>query len=109
MVSQTKVIESETFLGDGMSITHRLVLRGNEVLDFVHQLGIVLDGQWTPIVRYDCAHGRPHVDILDRQGATVRWAWMRDGIDRKTASIEAENDLRDNADAYRAAFEGQHP
>ncbi|MBI2304774.1 MAG: hypothetical protein HYU86_08535 [Chloroflexi bacterium] len=46
----------------------RLVGEGNTILDFSVQYLAQIERQWYPIVRFDTAHGRAHMDISRPDG-----------------------------------------
>ena len=39
------------------------------VQDLVIQLERWINNRWSPVARYDCAHGALHIDILHRDGS----------------------------------------
>lgn len=53
---------------------------GSHITEFVVQLEARLDDEWTPVVRYDTAHGRPHVDTIDRWGREVDKRWLEGSL-----------------------------
>lgn len=42
---------------------------GKEVVQFAVQYLADIEGEWQPIVRFDTAHGRPHIDISHPDGS----------------------------------------
>jgi hypothetical protein len=46
------------------------------VVEFVVQLEVYLNGEWRAVIRYDNAHGKPHLDILDRWGRQKHKHWI---------------------------------
>lgn len=72
------------------------------VAGFVVQLEIEIDGQLFPVVRYDCAHGQPHRDILDASGHVIAKEWLQ--YRRDAALAHAHRDLRANWRQYREDF-----
>lgn len=67
----------EQLVAFGVQIRVRLQNDGcGNTLGFVVQLEY-WDGQrWCPVVRYDTAHGQPHVDYLDPRGREYRKDWI---------------------------------
>lgn len=39
-----------------------------KVIDFVVQLEVEVQGEWRPVIRYDCAHAYAHIDRYNLQG-----------------------------------------
>jgi len=67
------------------------------VKDFLVQLE-VYQGQWRPCIRYNYAHGRPHKDVLYRDGRK-RKIWI--DVDNVSALIDdVQRDLRENFHQY---------
>ena len=73
-----------------------------ELIDVVYQYEAFIDKIWTPIVRYDCAHGFFHRDILNPNGDKEKQEITIDNL--KSASKYAEQDLRDRWEWYRERF-----
>jgi|SRR5579884_874315 len=77
----------------------------NQILRFTVQLEFLHEGTWTPIVRYDNAHGFCHRDTLhpdvdqDKTGVFV-------GDENETFTYAIE-DLRANWEAHRARYLGE--
>lgn len=87
----------------GLDIDGWFELDEIDVVDFVVRLDGHIDGQWHGIKQYDCAHNRPHWDLLGWDGATVAWDWTL-STNHKDALIEAIHDLTENADVYQDVF-----
>ena len=99
-----KVKEFESFLD---KIGHerlrvRLELERGNLTDVVFQYESFIDGQWFPIVRYDCIHGFFHRDIMKPNGDKEKYVIEIDNL--KTASKYAEQDLKDRWEWYRDRF-----
>ena len=77
-------------------------------MDFTVQYEAVIDGKTYPVVRYDCAHGFAHRDVLDHEGRNVD-KWPVGGLSYKEALQYAIADLRANWRQYRADFERRMP
>ena len=75
-------------------------LRGNIIKSFVVQseIKITEDGkqEWKPIVRYDCAHGFIHRDLINREGRKTKEKLAAQNLKGaiKTAIEEMKNSLR---------------
>lgn len=94
---------------EGNSLRVRINIDRGEVTRFVVQLEYNSGGDtWSPIVRYDSAHGRPHRDILDPSGETVKKEWLDELLSRAVSMAEALNygqdDLKRNWRGYRDRF-----
>jgi len=46
----------------------RLITENGELTDIMYQFESLIHTKWTPIVRYDCAHGFFHRDVLQPNG-----------------------------------------
>ena len=80
----------------------RLKLEKGELMDVVFQYEALINGKWTPIVRYDCAHGFFHRDILNPNGDKEKQEITIDNL--KSASKYAEQDLKDRWEWYRERY-----
>ena len=74
-----------------------------EVVDFVVKYIALIDGKEYEILRFDCAHGMPHVDILDPTGETVEKRWIQH-LDNKQALTNARYNIELNYPMYRDRF-----
>jgi hypothetical protein len=77
--------------------------KGN-VLSFVVQYEIRLEGKWFPVVRYDTEHGFAHRDLLDKNGNKQKTPMFTK--DYNKALTFAEYDIRSNWKIYKRAFIG---
>lgn len=79
-----------------------MITSKGKVIDIVIQYETFIDNKWIPIVRYDCAHGFFHRDIMNPDGTQ----------DKSAISIEllevaigyAEQELKDNWQNYKNNF-----
>ena len=69
----------------------------NKVVGMVVQLEILLD-DWTPVVRYDYAHGIPHRDLMFSDGK--KWKEEIEEADLNRALSFAVKDLKLNWEKY---------
>ncbi len=77
----------------------------NQILRFTVQLELLQEGTWTPIVRYDNAHGFCHRDTLHPDGSQDKTGvFVGDENETFTYAIE---DLRANWEAHRARYLGE--
>ena len=86
----------------GCWLRMRISARRGKIAGFVVQLEVQIDDRTYPVVRYDCAHGQPHRDLLDHTGAVLEKRFLAFDYDR--ALSEAERDIRANWRYYRAEF-----
>ena len=93
--------EREFFIGllDGTAIRVRLSKERGRILSFVAQLEAYLDNDWTPISRYDTAHGFVHRDDLRPNGDQIKSPPMS-FRDNEAALNYAVTDLRSNSQFY---------
>ncbi|MCA1667010.1 MAG: hypothetical protein LC793_06345 [Thermomicrobia bacterium] len=96
-------------LPEGSSLRVRIEIDRGEVARFVVQLEYTIgDDRWLPVVRYDSAHGRPHRDILNPGGETIKKEWLDELLGRDVSMAEGLNygqdDLKKNWRAYRDTF-----
>lgn len=80
----------------------RLKIEKGELIDVVYQYETFINGNWMPIVRYDCAHGFFHRDILKPNGDKEKQEIEIDNL--KNASKYAEQDLKDRWEWYKDRF-----
>lgn len=88
----------------GNRIRHRIMTDRGDVVDFVVQFEIRIEGVYRPVVRYDGSHGHGHRDTLNQHGDTIDKSWLPDHMDMKAALDYAIHDVRDNWMNYRARF-----
>ncbi len=60
-----RVTEYVLILGERARKRHLHEADRGRVIRFVVQLEVKLHGEWVPVVRYDTAHGKPHVDLYE--------------------------------------------
>jgi tetrahydrodipicolinate N-succinyltransferase len=70
--------------------------------DVMYQYETLIDDQWVAIVRYDCAHGFFHRDVLFPNGDKEKQSIEMDSL--KSASKYAEQDLKDRWEWYRERY-----
>ena len=74
----------------------------NEITEFIVQLETWLGGEWLAVVRYDNAHGRPHLDILDRWGREKQKHWLPET--NNDVLTEGMNDIRQHWEQHLSRF-----
>jgi len=85
-----------------MRIWHQ-VDRG-KIQAFTVQLEVLGKNQWTPVVRYDTAHGFAHRDLYTRQGKQFKTPL---GMDFNQARTFAQRDILMHWQEYRQIFLGE--
>jgi hypothetical protein len=90
-------------LADGVRMRVRFRQDRNDINEFVVQLEMQRHGEWSPVVRYDNAHGRPHLDLIDRWGRERRKIWLT-GKNNEVLT-EAMNDIRLHWESHLSRFE----
>ncbi len=97
--------EWESSLGSG---TERLRVRLNvergRVNRFVLQYETVIGDTIYRVVRYDCAHGFAHRDLLDHRGVLVEKNWLVEQANLNDAFQEANDEIKTEWRTFRAAF-----
>lgn len=83
-------------------LRYRINTERGHVTGFVVQLEVEIDERLYAVVRYDCAHGQPHRDILNAAGHVIDKQWL--SFEYETALNQADSDLRENWRHYREEF-----
>lgn len=83
---------------------HNHIRFKNEILSFVVQYEMLLEGVWLPVVRYDTGHGFAHRDLFDRKGNKHKTPVF--ARDYNEALIFAESDIKSNWSMYKENFLG---
>lgn len=97
-----KVTEYVIPLGsDGRRRTYHKRLQNN-IVEFVVQYELFIEGRWYPVVRYDTAHGFAHKDIVTFSGGVTKHELPF--ADYNLALTFAEKDLKENWLRYRENF-----
>ena len=86
----------------GCRLRHRHTRTKNKVIDFAVQIEVRTDDQWTPVVRYDTAHGFAHQDIMHADGKVEKIPMF--ARDYNEALTLAEADLKTNWALYKSRF-----
>lgn len=73
-----------------------------KVTDVMVQYETLIKDNWYPVVRYDCAHGFFHRDILSPQGEKEKQKIAIENLDY--ALQYAEQDLKDRWRMYKQRF-----
>ncbi len=73
-----------------------------KITDFVVQYEMLVTGQWTPVIRYDTAHGQPHTDVIGPDGKKEKRLLHFPNFN--DAFSYAEEDIRTNWERYRQKY-----
>ena len=93
----------ERMLGSGRAwIRVEIHTEGSIVTRYIVQLEVWDLDRWKPVRRYDNAHGRPHLDVLDRQGRQIDKQWLP--YPTNDALTHAIADIRANWEQYLNEF-----
>lgn len=82
----------------------RLIIRteSGKVIDIVVQYETQIKEYWKPVVRYDCAHGFFHRDVISPDGSKEKKAV---GINDLEAALSyAEQDIKDRWEFYKEKY-----
>jgi hypothetical protein len=100
------VNEKEFFIYLGNRLNDRIRFRfkkeKGEIIDLVLQYEAMINGKWMPIVRYDCAHGFFHRDVIHPNGDKEKK--MIDVPDLRFAFSFAKQDLEDKWEWYKEQY-----
>jgi len=66
----------EYWISEGIFIAVELLAVRGEIVEFVVRLMRHEDDAVWCVARYDTAHGKPHLDIVDRRGRVVYKEWL---------------------------------
>jgi hypothetical protein len=80
----------------------RLITESGELIDVLYQYESFINNNWVAIVRYDCAHGFFHRDVLMPNGDKEKKSIEIDSL--KNASKYAEQDLKDRWEWYKERY-----
>lgn len=98
--------EKEFYIFLGNQLNDRIRVRfekeGGKIIDLVIQYEALISGKWMAVVRYDCAHGFFHRDLLHPNGDKEKK--VIDAPDLKYAFTFAKQDLEDRWEWYKEQF-----
>ena len=80
----------------------KIVTVKGRVVDMVVQYESFIDGKWTPIVRYDYAHGFFHRDVLSRSGDKEKEVIAIEKLE--DALPYAQQDIKDRWEWYKERY-----
>ncbi len=98
--------EKEFYIYLGIHYQDRLRIRFKKekghILDMILQYEASINDRWIPIVRYDCAHGFFHRDLLHPNGTEEKRVIEIPNL--KFGFIFAKNDLEDRWEWYKEQY-----
>lgn len=71
-------------------------------MEFRIQLEVFIDKEWSAVVRYDTAHGKPHRDMLHPDGEQTK-DWF-EGYSVAEVLTIGQKDIMENWSVYRERF-----
>ena len=83
-------------------IRMRISVENGAVIDIVVQYETLIEDKWVAVVRYDCAHGFFHRDVIYPNGDKVKQVIEIDRLD--AALLYAEKDLKDKWEFYKHRY-----
>lgn len=90
--------------GSDDRVEARVVHEQGVVLDFSVQYLARIQERWYPVVRFDTAHGRPHMDVSNPDGTSFRIN-LAPGLGYREVFNTAVDDVSRNWRRYREEFE----
>ena len=89
-------------MAEDCRIRHRHLRIKNRIIQFSIQLEIFFGNEWSPVVRYDTAHGVAHKDLIHGDGRVDKIPIF--SLDYTDTLTFAEADLISNWHLYRNMF-----
>lgn len=96
-----KTVEFVVILDDGVRKRHYHKTDKGRVLYFAVQLEVNVNGDWKPVVRYDCSHRFSHQDKYDIKGRKTKTSLE---LSFESALTYGEWDINENWPEYREQF-----
>jgi hypothetical protein len=84
-------------------LRHSHTMQKGRLVRFCVQYEALVGDEWTPIVRYDSAHGRPHKDLLHLDGTQTKEEFRSYSVE--DVIVFGERDIKSNWRKYREAYE----
>lgn len=81
---------------------HEHVTEQGRVTRFMVQYETFAEGAWRPVVRYDTAHGLPHMDRICADGATEKIPLLTGDLGE--ALTFADRDIDENWEHYKERY-----
>ncbi len=83
----------------------RLVKDKTVIIDFSVQYVAQIQGKWYPIIRFDTAHGKPHLDISKPDGSFEKRNFPHPYFDYRDAFNRAITEVNQRWTEFRQRFE----
>ena len=93
---------------EGDVLRARIRVAAGKVIRFTVQYETEVDGEPSPVVRYDSAHGMAHRDLLDDRGRVVEKRWFP-GKEYGQVVTNAIADIKANWQTYLAGYPRRTP
>lgn len=91
----------------GAQKRHHHETQHGKIVRFMVQLEILAHGVWTPVIRYDCAHGYAHCDRFNLHGEQLKEAL---DMQYEEALTFADDAIDEHWESYRDRFlQGRFP
>jgi len=81
---------------------HEHVLDRGRVIQFIVQYETFIEGEWRPVVRYDTAHGFPHMDKIHSDGTVEKISLFTHDLGE--ALTFADQDIDENWERYKEMY-----
>lgn len=88
-------------LGENARKRHYHEVERGKIRSFVVQLEVFVEQRWMPVIRYDCAHGFPHIDYISKKGEKKR---ENLNMNLEDALTLADEDIKENWTKYIDRF-----
>ena len=101
-MKEEKVTEYLILLSDTDRKRHRHVRKGNVIVDFTIQYETFIQGKWSPVVRYDTAHGFMHKDLFQPDGSKEKI--VLGSYNYNEGLVFADSDINQNWFVYKEKY-----
>lgn len=81
---------------------HEHIIDKGKVKKFIVQYETLIEGKWTPIIRYDTAHGVAHKDLMNPDGSKEKI--FLGPMNFNEALTLADNDINENWEMYKQRY-----
>lgn len=89
-------------LSDSDRKRHEHIADKGRVIGFVVQYEVLIQDKWTPIVRYDTAHGFAHRDLMNPDESKEKI--ILGEVDLNEALTLADRDINENWERYKNRY-----
>src|SRR3989338_8341080 len=102
MPDQIRKTSFVTFLSSNVRRRHEHTRMGKHITSFAVQIELFWQNKWTPVVRYDTAHGFAHRDLISPKGKVDKTPLFVQNFNEVLDFSEA--DLKSNWQSYVERF-----